>query len=99
MSQDHGVFDNKLADFAMLPVVDVTAADASVGYAEEYIVRVGEGRDWTLFEYNLLRSLEDEGWVLLLIDISYGSWMKGASSHLGLCLCGHGCWQDDRFNF
>jgi hypothetical protein len=65
MPQDHGVRDHIGPDAAMLPVVDVGAADAGVGDAEEDRVWIRDGGDGSVFEGDGFGAGEDEGGVLL----------------------------------
>lgn len=49
--------------------MDIRAADASVGDADEYIVGVGELGDWAVFEGNSIGLVEDKGGVLELLEL------------------------------
>ena len=65
MAEDHGVFDDEGTDSAVLPVMDIAAADAGELDVDNDIVRVGDGWDGAVFEFDGVRLLEHEGEVLL----------------------------------
>ena len=65
MAEDHGVFDDEVADRAVGPVVHVAAADSGELDVDDHIVRVGDGGDGAVFEGDGVGLLEHEGEVLL----------------------------------
>jgi hypothetical protein len=55
---------DRFSDAAVVPEVDVAAADADVGYADEDVVWVGERRDGFVFYFCVVGIVEDDGRVL-----------------------------------
>lgn len=66
MAEDHRVFHDEGADGAVLPVVDIGAADSGVVYRDEDIVFAFQGGLGALFEGEGKRFIEDEGEVLVI---------------------------------
>jgi hypothetical protein len=66
VAQDHGVFDEEIADASFDPVVHIAAADAGVIYGDEDVVWGLEGGFGLLFEGDIEGFVEDEGEVLEL---------------------------------
>lgn len=64
MTQDHRLFEDERADAAGDPVVHIAAADASVVYGNENVVRRGDLGFGFLFEFYVEGFGEDEGEVL-----------------------------------
>lgn len=64
VAQDHGVCDDKLANGAMDPVVDVGATDTSVVDGDDDIVGILEGRLGALLEGDVAGLVKDERQVL-----------------------------------
>ena len=64
MAEDHGVVDDKGADAAVDPVVDVGAADAGPFGLDEDVVGGGEFRDRAVFVGEIVDLAKDEGGVL-----------------------------------
>ena len=64
MAEDHRVFDDEGADAAFDPVVYITAADTGVAYCDKDVVRTLDCGVGTLFEFYVVRFVEDEGEVL-----------------------------------
>lgn len=63
--QDHGLLDDEVADAAMLPVVDVAAADAGVFDAHDDRVGIGELRYGRSAILDLVRPDEGEGRIVV----------------------------------
>jgi hypothetical protein len=90
VAENHGLLDDEMSDAAVEPIVDVGAADARVGDADENRVRVGlEARDGAIFEGDGVGRLEDKGEVLergwaLEVGRNGGivAWVK---AYLGFC--------------
>lgn len=64
MAEDHGVFDNKVANAAVFPVVDIAATDTGPIYGDEDMVRRFEFWFWLLFEGDVEGFVEHKGEIL-----------------------------------
>lgn len=88
MAKDHGRLDNKVADLAVHPVVDIGSADAGVFDVDEDIVRGSEGGNRSVFVLYMAGFLENEGWVLgRNVSCAYLTLM---SCRVGAYLLAHG---------
>ena len=67
----HGGVDG-FADAAVLPEVDVAAADADVGDADEDGVWGGEGGDGGVVDGGVVGGVEDDGGVVHGVDGGHG---------------------------
>jgi hypothetical protein len=65
MTQDHGLFERKLSNGSLSPVVDVTAADAGVRDLNENIMGGLQSWDGTVFIGDLEWLMKNKGRVLL----------------------------------
>jgi hypothetical protein len=65
MTENHWLLDDEMSDAAVEPVVNVGAADARMGDANEDRVWVGlEARDGSVFEADGVGRIENKGEVL-----------------------------------
>lgn len=64
MAQDDGALEDKVADAAALPVVDVGAADAGLLDLDAHVVFVAQLWDLAALERDVFDGLEDKRWVL-----------------------------------
>lgn len=64
MAEDHRIFYDEGPDGAVLPVVDIAAADSGIVYCNEDVEGGFEGWFGSFFEGEGERFVEDEGEVL-----------------------------------
>lgn len=70
VAEDHGITDDKVANGAMLPVVNIGAADSRVVYGDKDIMGRVEGWFGAIDKRDRERLVEDEGEVLQETDVS-----------------------------